>query len=450
VKRSWALIVSLGSASIALACGSDRTDRPTSTVVPSGECPTPDPQCDIRESDCQLAVLQLTACVRGDGDVPMPALRVISSEQFRDELVARYAMDAHDDQLADAALSALHLLPSGMSSIDAAVEAQVDGVAAFYDDETKGVTIIDSGQLGDAQEAVYELSHELTHYLQDRSVGLRELVKLFPNSNDGSVASRNLIEGEAVVTSTRALLIGMQRAVNHVLWGTFFDHLDGSLLANVSSAPARLQAAELILPYAVGSRYVGEVWNGYDRAHVDDLFADAPRAVVDWLAGYGIDVPSATLVQPLDCGPPQAPSGFVLEELDSFGPTGVLALLGAAGAADDLSLASALRNDALAVYDGAGAGSSTVLAAWRLRFDSSVHARAFASALSPLGFASKSFGSELVLSASSDQHNPLTGQLFDGCPKLDELRPRLAADSGMAAFRRGLPHHARLSARSML
>jgi hypothetical protein len=405
------------------------------------DCPAPAQPCDIRQADCQSAVLALTACVRSDADVPLPPLRVITPEQFRDELSTEVSA-TESNTLGDAALIALHLLPAGMTSSEAAVDAQAQGVVAFYDNDTKGVTIIDGGQLGNQLESMYELSHELTHYLQDQTVGIGELVKQFPRSNDGETAARNLIEGEAVVNSTRALAILMQRAVNRVPWGQLFENLDQSLLTSINAAPARLQTAALILPYAVGTRYVGQVWNAYDRAHVDDLFAQAPRAVVDWLAGYGKDMPAPTLVEALDCGPPEAPSGYVLEVLDSFGPTGALALLAAAEPATDLTLTAALRGDAIAIYDKPDAGDSSVLVAWRLRFDNAGSAREFASVIGSLGFASQVFGPELVLSASGDAaHNPLTGAQFAGCPKLDQLRPRMAADSGRSALRRGLPHH---------
>jgi hypothetical protein len=153
-------------------------------------------------------------------------------------------------------------------------------------------------------------------------------------------------------------------------------------------------------------------------------------------------MPAPTLVEALDCGPPEAPSGYVLEVLDSFGPTGALALLAAAEPATDLTLTAALRGDAIAIYDKPDAGDSSVLVAWRLRFDNAGSAREFASVIGSLGFASQVFGPELVLSASGDAaHNPLTGAQFAGCPKLDQLRPRMAADSGRSALRRGLPHH---------
>lgn len=443
MKRRWHAGLALCLALCGIACGSSRDERPPApgNVMSNPDCPVPDGPCDVRRADCQSAVLALTACVRGDANVPLPPLRVITPAQFRDELTNQVSATG-SDTLTDAALVALHLLPAGMTSTAAAVEAQAQGVVAFYDDENKGVTIIDGGQLGDQQEAMYELSHELTHYLQDQTVGIAELTKQFPRTNDGVTAARNLIEGEAVVNSTRALAMIMQRAVNRVPWGQLFENLDRTLLSNVNAASARLQTAALILPYAVGTRYVGQVWNGYDRAHVDDLFAQAPRAVVDWLAGYGQDMPAPTLVEALDCGPPEAPSGYVLEVLDSFGPTGALALLAAAEPASDLTLTAALRGDAIAVYDKPETGDSSVLVAWRLRFDTADSAREFASIIGSLGFSSRVFGSEVVLSATGDPaHNPLTGSQFDACPKLDQLHPRMAADSGRAALRRGLPHH---------
>jgi hypothetical protein len=289
---------------------------------------------------------------------------------------------------------------------------------------------------------MYELSHELTHYLQDQMVGLKALQAKFPSSDDGQQAARCLIEGEAVVNSTRALAWLEHIDPARLIWSRLYDALDQSLFDGVNAADSRLASSALLLPYSVGAHFVGDAWSEYDRAHVDALFDTAPHSVVDWLAGYHgplDDSLQSSLLQPLDCGPPEAPDGYALEELDSFGVTGALALLAAAGTVSDYDLVSNLRGDALALYVTAGAddiGKAPVLVAWRLRFDRASSASAFATAIGPLDLAPTLDGGEVVFGAASDAGAPgFSADAFLTCPKLEDLHPNKSGMSSMAAIK---------------
>src|SRR5262249_38836394 len=134
---------------------------------------------------------------------------------------------------------------------------------------------------------------------------------------------RALIEGEAVVNSTRVLARLMDHTPSDISWSTYFGHLDDEVAKQISGASFPLGSALLTLPYDVGGRYIAGVWQQYGRERVDGLFDDAPRTIGDWFAGYGAGKPLPSLEQPLDCMPPLELAGFELLGADSFGATGV-------------------------------------------------------------------------------------------------------------------------------
>jgi hypothetical protein len=178
----------------------------------------------------------------------------------------------------------------------------------------------------------------------------------------------------------------------------------------------------LNLPYSIGGRYVQRVWANYDREHVDALFETPPLALVDWLAGYGEEMPKPSLLEPLDCAPPLAPDGFALEALDSLGVSGAVALITAAGGRPDLKVSQDLRADALAVYVRTGQvpALDTTLVFWRLRFRTDAAATAFAGRLTTLSDVSvRRFGRELALRVGPE----VAPDAIESCPELAELIP---------------------------
>ena len=390
--------------------------------------------CDVTETDCQTAILELTACLRGDEAPVLPEIRTLTSQELAAEL--RDAADAAGDEPSpvDAALRALSLLSSDVSATDASIDAVTDLWIAYYDSDTKRVSLIDSNEPLDPTDAMFTLSHEFTHYLQDQHTDLNTLIEDAGQGSDGQIAARTLLEGEALVTSVRALARFAGRSVGAIDWERLYGLLDVDLLEGISESSSPLARAGLALPYAVGARYVGTVWNHYDREHVDALFDDAPRTVADWMAGYGDGVVADSLHQDLACGPPLPPDGYSVWALDYLGSTGALALLGAAGAAD-LELAARLRADAIAVYaprDAHDGDQGPALAVWRLRFSDAKTAASFASAIAPLQLTTELFDQELVLSAAQSTE-PLQGDDLRSCPSLEDLKPLHEASQPVAA-----------------
>jgi hypothetical protein len=412
---------------------------------PERTCPAVKP-CDIAKSACRDAVLELTACIRGSELPPQIPVRTITSDQLRMELQARASELGLQASPWDTALMRLGLLAPNTSSVEQVIEQAVQSVTAFYEHDPQRVTLIDSVASMDPSQQMFLLSHEYAHYMQDLEVGLAKLRKQYSASSDATTAGSALIEGEAVVSARRALGRIDGENVADVDFEAFADSMLSDMLVHVAASDGALQAANETLPFPVGIRYVASVWNAWDRMHVDALFMDAPMSLVDWIHGYGDGMIAPSLLQPLDCGVPDAPDGFVPWASDSLGAAGALALL-AVTASDmdtstrDFTLIGKLRGDTIAVYatnTGATAPLSPVVVAWRLRFADAKSATAFAARAEMLQLTTQVSGREVLLTGG-DQSNPLTGTALDACPKALPLHRPPHADILAAALRDSVP-----------
>jgi hypothetical protein len=424
---------------VSIGCGDD--DSVDDSSLP---CPPTHYSCDIEQEECAAGVLDLTACIRGD-DVPeLPKIVRLTGREFGEQL----RREAEEDDIGaspwDPVLRALRLLPVGENSLDAAIAEAEDSVAAFYDPETQEIGIItDAGsERADPRERMYLLAHEFTHYLQDLEHDLEKLDDEASGSTDRRLALDMLLEGEAVVNSTRALLRLVRRSPADFSFGDFFDTLDESLFEGISEASSPLIATLQSLPYSVGGRYVAQVWEERDRRAVNQLFEAAPPTAADWLA-LDTDHPSDSRARPLDCAPPLPPEGFELYELDQLGAAGVLAMLASIGELE-LDLPGALVDDAFALYVEQGAAdpaSAKVIGVWRLRFRSTASSERFFALFEDRGIGLRRVGPELLIRVSSSEASALLqGSELEACPSLAELEPKRptssAPNAALKRFRR--------------
>jgi hypothetical protein len=422
---------------LSVACGDDDGNP---RVAARQGCDVEQEECDIEQTSCLESLLAFTACARDDKPGNLPPIHRITTEEFAQRLRDQAGEAGYDATPWDQLLPELSLQPAGQSSLDSEVGVLSTNVLAVYDDEQKDVTIITDTQASDPQDKMFTVMHELTHYLQDRSNDFSDMRKRAGTSTDARTSMAALIEGEATVNSTRALVYLMRRAPHTLDWLGFFDSLDESLMQSVESSESPLFAATQFLPYTVGGRFVQDVWGSDDRATVDGLFDEWPHALRDWVQGPPWEAGSSTQ-QPLDCGPPLPPDGYKVYSVESFGVAGAFALLAAAGRGD-LALAAKLQADAFAVYiDRAEAETPStaknVVGVWRLRFDSGQVAR-FADAISALDLDTTTFKNELVIRVQPDATGAVVNDAaLATCPKLKELEP-MRSDSSLPATVRQL------------
>ena len=431
-----------------VACGGG--DSTKHVEVDDRSCAVPS-LCDFTRASCERALLSLTACVRGDETPPLPSVRVITQSKLRSELTAAAADMGSGPTPWDTAFEHLGLIAMGGSSVDVAIDQEVQSVAAYYDEQKKDITVIQPSMPQDRLTQMYELSHEFTHYLQDRSDDLGALRKEHSDSTDQGMALTSLVEGDAVVNSTRVAALLDGAPIDGIDWDRFHDDMLKSVLMDAASSSSPLFPIIEELPYPVGERYLADAWNSQAREGVEALLAKPPSALVDMLDGYEPD--ASSLIEPLDCAPPLPPAGsdFVVYGTDGLGVAGALALLTSApdinggDSSDDFALASKLRADMIAVY-ALGAGStapvSPVLVAWRLRFADDASATDVWQRASMLGavlpgLSLASFGRELLI-AVGDGGTSWSLDDLQSCPDPGELMP--PSDSGVMAIVRSLPH----------
>jgi hypothetical protein len=439
------LLLLLTCSAAAMGCGDD-DDPPWLSRGDDGRCAST-PRCRIDEAACQHALLRMTACERSEDVPPPPLVRMISraelAEEFRSELEGEPgSADMLQNGMPrspswDAALASMQLLPLAKSSLEASIDNKVDTLGAYYSLRDKRLTIIeDSVSASDELEAMFTLSHELTHYLQDQALDLNRLQEESEPNLDSRTALVALIEGDATITGLRVVARVEGAAPRDIAWDQFLSSLDESAIDLIDGSDAPLTAAASALPYPVGSRYVSSAWNDRDefamswfgsRARVDALFERPPASLIDLLDGYHGDAPTTSLREPLACAPPDAPEDFVVAAAESMGATGVVALLAAAGT-PDLTLAARVRGDRIALYTLAEPSSAEdpsqppSLIAWRLRFDSEQSAQEFLQRVRPLGLEQRAFEREVLITASAGlADNPLRGDTLESCPELEKF-----------------------------
>lgn len=419
-------------AALLLACGSD--DDTPKKVRHTG-CEASMTECDIGKDSCVESLLELAACVREDDMPPLPAIQHITSAEFADMLRSTAEEMGYGPSPWDSLLPKLKLLPAGQSTLDASIDVSAQSVAAFYHVISKDITIVTDTSVEDDIDKMYLVLHELTHYLQDRETGIEMLRSSGGTTSDEQISLSALIEGEAVVNSSRGLTLLMRLAPQAVNWTRFYDALQKSMFDDVQQSSAPLLAARQFLPYGIGGQYVSDLWSDDNREDVDLLFEEWPHAFADWMLAETWK-PIDNTKQKLKCAPPLAPAGFSVYALDSFGASGAFALLAAAKEADP-DLAAELRNDAFAVYvETAGMSAPSearAIGVWRLQFSSASVAADFLDAIASLDLDTRTFGNEIAIRVSSDASiEALTGDALDACPKLEDLKPMMR-DSDLPA-----------------
>lgn len=356
--RTWLSLFAV--VSMFAACG----DEPCESSV---ELP-----CDIRKAACRCSVFEETKRARDQPDARLPRSRIISRSQYASEVRAdaMMGMISEGARIYEASLKVLGLLPNTTSLDDAEVDAQIGGVLAYYDRETRSITLIDD-QRGapqidlDAQlEEVDTLAHEYTHALQDQRENI-ESVWEQEQSTDGLLSVKTLLEGEAMLIADLVITdtLGIPFAQNAL---ERYDRIFDGTLTAISMSAAPLTSAQLGLAYPVGGAVLGRVYMAGSIDGVRAFYRDRrPKSVTGWLDGSK----AASLPGPISCVPPEAPLGYESRGVDRLGSTAVIALAASLGfdKATMRALAVAWVNDLFALYSVERQPEKTAVA-WRIAF----------------------------------------------------------------------------------
>jgi hypothetical protein len=163
------------------------------------------------------AVDRLTAFAAEDSGFPQHASvkrQILGPDDIEKFARSRMAKDEYADRFARAELTMkkIGLLPRDFDLKEFLVKVQRKDIAAFYDDETKSISLVNTIP---AQEQEAILAHELTHALQDQNYDLHNWAR--PGNKNGkddplsradesSAARRAVVEGQATVVMMDYLL----------------------------------------------------------------------------------------------------------------------------------------------------------------------------------------------------------------------------------------------------
>jgi hypothetical protein len=405
VLRRAALVLALAGA--ALGCGDDAAIA--------------DVPCAIADESCRRAVFALTARIRAQQGARMPPTRIITRQQYIDE--TRAEVSAGTPSLIDlqftAALRLLHFLPEGSSSEEASADSNISGVAAYYRNDTKAVTII-----ADAAEKELSgsltLSHEYVHALQDAREGLSDL-SADARSTDEVMAINALVEGEATILADAAMREAQDRAYELSAVLQYVDQMRAALLEGIEASPAPFNEGILVLPYPVGGRPLAQAYAREGIAGVQGFFSQLPTTLASW-----VDTSRVGLPLRLSCETPEPPASYQRIAPDRLGVTGLIALetvLGATGV-DAFERARSWTNDSFVVFVPSEAQPLAALA-WRIGLvdvnaASGLEARLRAA---NLGLSVERQGNEIILTAATDPALLASWSARNACATQKSLQP---------------------------
>jgi len=359
--------------------------------------------CDVRDPACQTRLLALAGCLRGEDPGSPPPIAVMSEADFAALLTSEAAMRTPPPHQAtwDWALSSLKVIQPGDLGTAAMIAQSVKFIWGLYRPDTKDIIVVDHGAVFDAASASPVLVHEMIHALQDREVDLAQFHMTFAKSDDSSLASRSMIEGEARMHETRyrASVLGLDPS--QVDWMRRFESAVGLDEKYLLMQPSPLTATSMAFPYEWGARYVYYQWVQGGMGGVHGLFVAPPVTTRVLMASVDMNVaPEPEPERPIL---PAPPSGWTAADVGVLGAWGLLLAMteGAPGvsASETESLALHWRADAIGIYEGSGATAFV----WRIDVGDPTIAATAVSRLAGLsGITSRATGTWVVLARASD------------------------------------------------
>ncbi len=407
----------------------------------SGEDEPPDctvmPVCDAARADCQALVFSATACAREQTGASMPPIRTITAQEFAAELRESIQVDpnAQPDPW-EQAVKLLGLSPPEASLSDVLIDDLVSHVVAFYDGETKKVSLI-AENAGDPQSATFVLSHEFVHALQDQAVDLGAFHEL-ATSTDESIAIDTLVEGEAMIHPNMLIVRGANRRPEAIDWDGYVSRMQSSAFEGIDASQAPFFTAMNLLPYSVGFHFLIRPWLEGGQRAIDALFETPLLSFGQWAFATGPD--RLRPADPLTCFPTGAPPGFTGFDHDRLGAVGLMGLHVALGepAVSAFALASALDDDSIVVF-GTPDLARGVAVAWRLRFDVPVRASSFAGSVRADHLSVQTLDRDVLILAASDANVLAAWTNAADCGRAEDLPAPPAQAGAPSALRAFLP-----------
>ena len=346
--------------------------------------------CDIVEAACQERIAEIAACQWGGPGTPplLPEVNTLSESDYRASLTLD-AGDADGEQLSafDDVLVLLGLTDPADVTVEATVDRTAELTSAFYDFESKNITVIDHGQEQDLTAADATLLHELIHAQQDAAHDLAAVLDRTQPTTDAITSARVLFEGEARFQET-LFAVGLERITidaNSLEFG--LDSTRRAIQDELFMGPSVLVSTLQSLPYTYGPEWMYRLWLEGGSAEIQAQYRSVPTHLLGVLgAAWGKRTPKPLLTAfPLanvfytGALPPEGSELYPVgtDRMGAWTVYVAARLAGEQGVAEDLALG--WRGDQLDVYQLEAGGNA---GRWRLNFDTEAHANAFAQLMS--------------------------------------------------------------------
>jgi hypothetical protein len=393
--------------------------------------------CDITQRACQESIYYRMLNLRGDGYDPfggLPPVTVITEDEYRAILLADQAAapPSPEEKADDKALELLHFTPpatpppgdggvdGGAGNQDAgnsSIDDQVAHIYAFYDQDTKTVTVISHPNQTGSQPVLtgmYVLAHELVHALQDRELDLK---RTHFSSSDDYLAYKGMVEGDArfyeyLFDNDLRVMQGLAPA-DALQWPD--DELEYAY-AHFDELGSPLFAAQYLM-YPFGAKYEATAYRSGGNAAVRHAYAKEPQHTVGFMVGPDGRVPpvssGAVSEPPVVCS--LLTTKGAIKERDQMGAVPIYTFLRAWGVDHAASFATAQTWTGDYLFVQANADLSTTAVAWRLEFSAAVPA-AIALVLTASGELSVRTGAKSIEITTTDSTTPLVWIPSANCP----------------------------------
>lgn len=152
------------------------------------------------------------------------------------------------------------------------IDLQTEQVLGYYDQISKELFVRNDGDKL-TPSARQTLAHEFVHALQDQHFDLEKMLPTETTDDDGSLAIRSLVEGDATVSG----LLYAQQYMSQQDYQSIINESSNADTSVLDSAPKYIQES-LYFPYDQGVQFVIalNILNGYDE--INDAFANPPAS----------------------------------------------------------------------------------------------------------------------------------------------------------------------------
>jgi hypothetical protein len=218
------------------------------------------------------------AQIRGLQPRAEPDLRLLDhtslNQYLNDQFAQNYLPDQRETDQKE--MVAFGLIQPTDNLVQIELNLLSDQVIGVYDPDAKALFVVsDQGAFGPAARLTY--AHEFSHALQDQYFDLNKVAPKHPDSNDRALATRGLIEGDAIMLQS----LWAQQNLTH---SELLQLLSGDSDAGLAEAPLIVRS-ELLFPYTDGFNFVRQAYRQANNSFsaIDAIFADPPRSTAQVL-----------------------------------------------------------------------------------------------------------------------------------------------------------------------